>query len=230
MAQPDKFDPSIRRFPPARERGAALIISLMMLVIVMVLGTAAWQMGSQEERMVGQKRDHSIAFEAAEAALRDGERDILGVCATNVPSCTLRNPMINGETAFGNAGAEGSCSTAGLCMPVKTEAPDFTNTNALTELRSTVNSRSVEFGTFTRPSAAQWKLKAPQGTTLLPRQPRYVIEVLCFHGGGQGMTSSFTASCPNPMYRITAIGWGLKQGAAGDATEVILQSYFSLGN
>ncbi|MGE0310380.1 MAG: PilX N-terminal domain-containing pilus assembly protein [Lautropia sp.] len=215
---------------PARERGAALVISLMLLAIVMVLGTAAWQMGTLEERMVGQQRDRAIAFEAAEAALRDGERDILGVCATNVPSCAARSPMINGETGFGVGGAPGTCSSTGLCMPVPGEKPDYTNTVAIAALRATTNPASVQFGTFTRPTSAQWQLKAPNGTAPLPRQPRYVIEVLCFHGGGQGMTSSFVNSCPNPIYRVTAIGWGARQGQPGEATEVILQSYFSLGN
>ncbi len=212
------------------QRGAALIISLMLLAIVMVLGTAAWQMGTLEERMVGQQRDRSIAFEAAEAALRDGERDILGVCATNVPSCTARAPMINGETGFGLAGAPGTCSTTGLCMPVTAEMPDYTNTAAIAALRATASPSSVQFGTYTRPAATQWQLKGPNGSASLPRQPRYVVEVLCFHGGGQGMTSSFVNSCPNPIYRVTAIGWGAKQGLAGEASEVILQSYFSLGN
>ena len=41
---------------PGDQRGAALIVSLLLLAIVMLLATAGWQMGSQEERMVGQQR------------------------------------------------------------------------------------------------------------------------------------------------------------------------------
>ena len=66
-----------RRGSPSRQRGAALIVSLLLLAIVMLLATAGWQMGTQEERMVGQQRDRAIAFEAAEATLRDAERDLL---------------------------------------------------------------------------------------------------------------------------------------------------------
>ena len=59
-------------------------------------------------------------------------------------------------------------------------------------------------------------------------RPRYVIESLCYGGGGQGMTGSFVASCPSPIYRITAIAPGMR--GTDEASQVILQSFFSLGN
>jgi len=210
------------------ERGAALIVALLMLTVVTLLATAAWQIGIQEERMVGHQRDRNIAFEAAEAALRDGESDVLGVCGSGGSGCTIRPDYINGETGFGEGGAEGSCSTVGLCLPRRTERPDFASSTVLTTLRATPSPRSVQYGTYTRP-AGNRVFRGPNGAAL-PRQPRYVIEVLCYHGGGQGMSSSFVASCPTPIYRITAIGWGARQGNAGDATEVVLQSYYSLGS
>lgn len=206
------------------QQGAALIIALMILAVITVLGTAAWQMGTQEERMVGHQRDRNIAFEAAEAALRDGERDLL--CSTAGTGCSTRPESINGETGFGDAGAEGSCSTTGLCLPVRSQRPDFTSSLAVATLRATVNSRSVAYGTYTRVAGISQTLKGPNGQSLA-RQPRYVIEVMCYYGGGQGMTSSFTASCPNPVYRVTAIGWGLRRG---EPTDAVLQSFYSLGN
>lgn len=218
--------------PPSRERGAALIVALLLLTIVSLLATSAWQLGMQEERMVGHQRDRGLAFEAAEAALRDGESDVLGVCASGHGGCALRPDLINGETGFGAAGAEGTCSADGLCLPNRDERPDFTSSAALAALRAPkATAASVQYGHFTRNKgeASEQAFKGPSGAAL-PRQPRYVIEVMCYHGGGQGMTSSFVASCPNPIYRITAIGWGLRQGDDGEATEVVLQSYYSLGN
>jgi type IV pilus assembly protein PilX len=209
------------------ERGAALIVSLMILAVITVLGTAAWQIGSQEERMVGHQRDRSIAFEAAEAALRDGERDLL--CSTAGTGCSARLEGINGETGFGDAGVEGTCSSTGLCLPVRGQRPDFTSSVAIDALRATVAPRSVAYGTFTRVAGVAQTLKGPNGQPLT-RQPRYVIEVMCYYGGGQGMTSSFTASCPNPIYRVTAMGWGQRRGAVGEPTDVVLQSFYSLGN
>ena len=46
--------------------------------------------------------------------------------------------------------------------------------------------------------------------------------------GGLGMTGSFVASFPSPIYRITAIARGIR--TTDEASEVILQSFFSLGN
>ncbi|MGE0803059.1 MAG: PilX N-terminal domain-containing pilus assembly protein [Lautropia sp.] len=219
----------------ARQHGAALIISLLMLAIVMVLATAGWQVGTQQERMVGQQRDHAIAFEAAEAALRDGERDLLGNCALGFAAgaCNPRTQPINGETGFGDSGAPGTCSSTGLCLGVTGERPDFNSRTVIEVLTGAPGAIGlpVVFGTYTRPAGAEQTFNGPNGAPL-PWQPRYVIESLCYGGGGQGMTGSFVASCPSPTYRITAIARGVRRSAGADdqASEVILQSFYSLGN
>ncbi|BCX88539.1 type IV pilus assembly protein PilX [Methylomarinovum tepidoasis] len=55
------------------QTGAALIVSLMMLLVMTVLGVAAMQTNLLEEKMAGNFRDHDLAFQAAEMALRNGE-------------------------------------------------------------------------------------------------------------------------------------------------------------
>jgi type IV pilus assembly protein PilX len=60
--------------PPSRQRGIVLVVALIMLTIITLLGVSAMQVTSMEERMAGNARDRSLAFQAAEAALRDGER------------------------------------------------------------------------------------------------------------------------------------------------------------
>lgn len=214
---------------PARQQGAALIISLLLLAIVMLLATAGWQMGTQEERMVGQQRDRAIAFEAAEATLRDAEHDLMGTCASGVAAgaCTPRVMLINGETGFGNAGAENTCSADGLCLGATAERPDFNSRTPIAVLTGATGAIGlpVEYGTFTRP-AGDRDIRSPGGANLW--RPRYVIESLCYAGGGQGMTGSFVASCPSPIYRITAIARGVRQ--TDEASQVVLQSFFSLGN
>jgi type IV pilus assembly protein PilX len=211
------------------QRGAALIISLLLLAIVMLLATAGWQMGTQEERMVGQQRDRAIAFEAAEATLRDAEHDLLGSCANGIPlgGCTPRAALINGETGFGKAGADNTCSDDGLCLGSTLERPDFNSRMPIAVLTAAAGAVGlpVPYGTYTRPPADR-DIKGPAGGNLW--RPRYVIESLCYAGGGQGMTGSFVASCPSPIYRITAIARGVRQ--TDEASQVILQSFFSLGN
>ncbi len=56
-----------------RQKGAVLIVSLLMLLVMTVLGLAAMQMTRFEERMAGNSRDINVAFQGAEAGLRDAE-------------------------------------------------------------------------------------------------------------------------------------------------------------
>jgi len=55
------------------QRGAALITALLLLVVMTILALSVMQMSRVEERMVGNTRDLNVAFEAAEAAARNGE-------------------------------------------------------------------------------------------------------------------------------------------------------------
>jgi type IV pilus assembly protein PilX len=59
-----------------QQRGAALITSLIILLVLTVLGVSAMSTSSLEELMAGNLRDQNLSFQAAEAALKDGERYI----------------------------------------------------------------------------------------------------------------------------------------------------------
>ncbi len=59
------------------ERGSALIVSLLILLLMSIIGVSAMRGTINEERMAGNLRDRSLAFEAAESALRDGESYVL---------------------------------------------------------------------------------------------------------------------------------------------------------
>ena len=59
-----------------QQRGAALITSLIILLVLTVLGVSAMSTSSLEELMAGNLRDQNLSFQAAEAALQDGERYI----------------------------------------------------------------------------------------------------------------------------------------------------------
>lgn len=64
---------SNRSGSPRQQRGVALIISLILLVITSLLGLAAIRSITQEERMAGQSYSRSLAFQATESALRQAE-------------------------------------------------------------------------------------------------------------------------------------------------------------
>jgi len=56
------------------QQGAALFVSLMMLILVTILGVTGVRMVSLEEKMAGNSFDRNLAFQAAEAALREAEK------------------------------------------------------------------------------------------------------------------------------------------------------------
>jgi type IV pilus assembly protein PilX len=66
-----KPNPSLRP-----QRGSALIVVLLLLLVTMLMAVASLRTANVEERMAGNQRDRQVAFQAAEAALRDGEQTI----------------------------------------------------------------------------------------------------------------------------------------------------------
>lgn len=83
------------------QRGAALIVALVMLLAMTLLGVTAVRNTTLQERMAGNLRDSNLSFQAAERALREGEE-------------FLRNPTIppftgaNGLLAMQDDAGQGS--------------------------------------------------------------------------------------------------------------------------
>lgn len=140
---------------PARartQRGISLFLVMTFLVILSILGVTAIQGSGLSARIAGNEADRTLAFQAAESALRDAEKDIRGVCTTN-----CRPTPISPETAdiF-----EQTCAF-GLCLPSATTSPVW-------DIKEnwTTTGRPATLGQFT-------------GTPTLPvvsQQPRYLIE------------------------------------------------------
>ncbi len=65
-----------RSFNHSRQRGAVLLVALIMLLLLTILGAAAMRDTNLQERMAGNMRDHNLAFQAAEAALRFAEQEV----------------------------------------------------------------------------------------------------------------------------------------------------------
>jgi len=70
-----------------RQRGVALVVSLVFLLVLTIIGVTAMQSATLQERMAGNARDRNVAFQAGERALRAAEADIdggLGLAAAYV--------------------------------------------------------------------------------------------------------------------------------------------------
>lgn len=70
------------------QRGSALIIALVFLLIMTLLGVSAMQGTTQQESMAGNARQRNLAFQAAEAAVRSGEQslEVDGPTAVTLPA------------------------------------------------------------------------------------------------------------------------------------------------
>jgi type IV pilus assembly protein PilX len=72
------------------QQGAVLIIGLIMLLLLTIIGMSSIRGTDLQERMAGNARDHNVAFQAAEAAVRNGESYLSS--ATIVPFTTPSLP------------------------------------------------------------------------------------------------------------------------------------------
>ena len=70
-----------------RQRGAALVTVIVLLLVMTLLGLVSVRATVLEERMSAGMYDRSLAFQAAEAALREGERraGTVTCCDTGLP-------------------------------------------------------------------------------------------------------------------------------------------------
>jgi len=164
--------------PPIAQRGVALFVSLVFLVILTLLGVAAFQSATLQEKMSGNLRDQSIAFQSAEAALRDGESVVAATLNIATP-------------------ADYAC-TGGLCRPT------FCNSSgACTPAAGTPQWQNVSWA----PSSTT-TVKISSGITGVAQQPRYVIEKMNSFVPDTGSQKPNNPSNLVTPFRVTAVGWG----------------------
>lgn len=202
------------RTVPSRSRGFSLIIVLMMLIVVSVLGLGAAQMSLVNERSARNDRDTEVAFQAAEAALVDAERDVLGPNdSTHQRLCLFRS---KDAEAF-VAGCGGAGEHQGLCAPGEPgSAPAWMSADFSADA-----GKSVAYGTFTGQHYLSGdSARGSHAGALSVRAPRYIVEALHHHGGWQAdQLQSAGAGEVRYIFRVTAIGYGMRE-----ETQVVLQT------
>jgi len=78
---------------PKHQHGAALVTSLVILLVLTVLGISAMKSSNLQENIVGNLRDHELAIQAADSALTDAENKL------SVPTATV--PIPNSTGTYG---------------------------------------------------------------------------------------------------------------------------------
>jgi Tfp pilus assembly protein PilX len=185
-----------------RQGGAVLLTALFLMLAVLVIGVSAARAALNADRSARHDRDRHIAFNAAQAALRDAERDIEGGADPASPRAALFAPGGAGFAADCGQGA--ASANLGLCLPAP--APAAPVWQALDLAGAGADAGSVPYGRFTG------AVMAVAGGPLPARLPRYIIERVALAGA---------APSAGAFYRITAIGFG-----SHDTSRVVLQSYY----
>ncbi|MFC3853853.1 PilX N-terminal domain-containing pilus assembly protein [Salinispirillum marinum] len=91
----------------ARQRGVALLVSLVLLLALSMLAISAMQGTIMQERMSVNQRDLAQAFNAAETALRAGEAALQANPLNFLGNAALPNPMVwNPEMPVGHDPAD----------------------------------------------------------------------------------------------------------------------------
>ncbi|MFM8332078.1 MAG: PilX N-terminal domain-containing pilus assembly protein [Candidatus Methylumidiphilus sp.] len=186
----------------ARQRGVVLIVSLIFLLVLTLLGVSVVGTTTSEEKMSRNFRDSLVAFNAAEAALRDAEIRLTGVYS---------DPPTPMNGIFDDNCANGLCSQA-VAMSHAMAVYDIYPMTAAPAVA--LGGAVCGGGAAVAGAATGSPLMVVPGAVGL-RQPCYLIELL--PSGVPGESASNTSA----YYRITAIGWG-----RSPTTQVILQEEF----
>lgn len=163
------------------QRGAALVCALLLMLATMLVGVSICRTVFAAIASSRAERERGIAREAAEAALRDAERDIAGADA--VRATLFAEPA--GASFIDGCGRGGN--TRGLCHVASPPAW------AALDLAEDGNPALVPYGYYTGASMATGK------GLLTARPPAYLIEKIAPPGATVAMGGFF---------RVTAIGFG----------------------
>jgi type IV pilus assembly protein PilX len=222
--------PHLRSGNATSQRGVALIVVMMFIVILSGIAAFSAKRAISGEGLARNQLDVEVARQAAEAALRDAEFDLLirssgvlpgAVCARKTSATNAARPIA--EPASTGAPFFDADCPLGQCRL----APDGQEANYAALSNADTNDRPQPWwpnsglwnNTFSsKPptdTACNFRGGVPFGTFSgaprirgVLRQPEYLIEYINRTG--------------EPKYfRITARGWGLSNNS-----EVVMQSYF----
>jgi type IV pilus assembly protein PilX len=165
------------------QSGMSLFPALMFLLVLSVIGVAALNSTLMQEKMVSNTKDTNLAFQSAEAGLRDAEADV------------IKN--ITGGTVF-----SASC-THGLCTPPSTwPSPSSIDISKAIDWSNSGLTRS--YGAYTSSSALPDVAAQPQYVieklSSLPVGP----------GGSAGIGLPGLPLNGGAAYRLTVLATGVR--------------------
>ncbi|APW46938.1 type IV pilus assembly protein PilX [Rhodoferax antarcticus ANT.BR] len=178
------------------QAGVSLVIVMIFLVILSGLAITAMQGSTFSARIAGNESDRTLAFQAAEAALKDAENDIRSQLSSGavcpVTSTLCRADPIDKGNGFDTACPNGRCNP-NVGSPIWETSSRWTNASPANN--TAISDGSVVYGFYTGAAALP----------VVAQRPRYLIEYF----------PKYEAT----VYRVTALGYG-----ANATTRVMLQT------
>lgn len=180
------------------QRGSALFIVLMVMIVVAFLVVTAAQSYNTEQRISANESDRKLALSLAEAALREGEFQVLDLEYTADSKVTFSENCENGLCTAVNVRTNDANEETFDNIVVKGK-PTVEVVKRLCSAKSGKNSTGLCIDN----QGVEYK----KGTGNVSKMPRYIIEYLGVKNGQN-------------VYRVTAKAWGKNAN-----TVVVLQSY-----
>lgn len=181
------------------QKGAALVIGLMILLVMTVLGISSMGTTVLQERMANNNRQKQIAFQAAEAALRAAEAFL----TTNITNVAALRANFNNAAPVTGLYSERSPITGDATRPLPAGVDIHDDSGWLTA------GNAIVVNTVTN----------------VQQRPRFIIEYVGRVGPAPINYSNKKPDTRQYGFRITAIGWG--EGADPNA-RYLLQSNFRI--
>lgn len=180
------------------QRGFALFIVLMVMIVVAFLVVTAAQSYNTEQRISANESDRKLALSLAEAALREGEFQVLDLEYTADSKVTFSENCENGLCTAVNVRTNDANEETFDNIVVKGK-PTVEAVKRLCPAKSGKNSAGL--------CIDNQGVEYEKGTGNVSKMPRYIIEYL-----GEKNNQN--------IYRVTAKAWGKNAN-----TVVVLQSY-----
>jgi len=89
-------------FSSRQQQGATLVTTLIFLTLIVILTVSTLQTSELEQQMAGNLYTRNIAFQAAEATLRDAEKHLQGLSGLSGFSNNCDNGLCYSEGCFNN--------------------------------------------------------------------------------------------------------------------------------
>lgn len=194
-----------------KQRGAVLIVSLLILLITTLLGVTAMQSTSLEMRMAKNTEERQRVFQATEAGLRRIEN----LLEANPYTMTQLNSSVcaasSDKTAcYDSACVGGTCFFGDSSLPNQINCTVYSGSPPTYPVWNKLNSLNVWN------DASKYKTLASIGTISF----KYIVEFQCYVNGLSGDVST---NLGDALYRITV----LSENAKGNV-HIMLQSTYGI--